>query len=161
MEAKLAVIKEDIIQGLGRFSGFAGFNKIIGQIYGLLYMSRGPLSLGQIAEQLGISKGNISLNVRSMEQWGLIRRFNKRGDRRDYYEVETDFWKVVRGILAARDEKEVEQALGTISDSLATIGGIDPDQKSDDVMFYKERLEYMQTFGNTLVGIAKAFLALK
>ena len=161
MEAKLNVIKDDLIQGLGRFSAFAGFNKIIGQIYGLLYMSREPLSLGEIAEQLEISKGNISLNVRSMEQWGLIHRFNKRGDRRDYYEVETDFWKVVRGILAARDEKEVEQTLGTVSDGLAAIGNIDPEKRNDDVMFYKERLEHMQTFGNTLVGVAKSFLSLK
>jgi len=157
---ELLKIKEDLIQGLGRFSSFAGFSKMTGQIYGLLYLSGEPLSLGQVAEQLDISKGNVSLNVRIMERWGLIRRFNKRGDRRDYYEVETDFWKVIRGILNERDKKEVDHTLDSVADGLAAIGNLDASEQTEEVAFYKERLEHMQEFGDTIAGMARAFLAL-
>ena len=160
MEDELLKIKEDIIQGLGRFSSFAGFNKITGQIYGLLYLSREPLALGQIAEQLDISKGNVSLNVRIMERWGLIRRFNKRGDRRDYYEAETDFWKVIRGILTERDKKEVDYTLDSVADGLAAIGKLDGGAQSEETAFYKERLEHMREFGDTIAEMSRAFLAL-
>ena len=161
MADDLEQLREDFIQGLARFSAFAGFNKIMGQIYGLLYLSREPVSLGQIAEQLQISKGNTSLNVRSMEQWGMIRRISKKGDRRDYYEAETDLWKVVRGILSARDEKEIEMMLRVIGDGLAASSDLDAARKSEDTAFYRKRLEQMQRFGDTLTGIAKSFLALK
>jgi DNA-binding transcriptional regulator GbsR (MarR family) len=157
---ELLKIKEDIIQGLGRFSAFAGFNKITGQIYGLLYLNREPLALGQIAEQLDVSKGNVSLNVRIMERWGLIRRFNKRGDRRDYYEAETDFWKVIRGILTERDKKEVEYTMDSVTDGLAAIGKLDAAAQTDEAVFYKERLEHMQEFGDTIAEMSRAFLAL-
>ena len=160
MEDELLKIKEDIIQGLGRFSSFAGFNKITGQIYGLLYLSRESLALGQIAEQLDISKGNVSLNVRIMERWGLIRRFNKRGDRRDYYEAETDFWKVIRGILTERDKKEVDYTLDSVADGLAAIGKLDGGAQSEETAFYKERLEHMREFGDTIAEMSRAFLAL-
>jgi DNA-binding transcriptional regulator GbsR (MarR family) len=160
VEDELLKIKEDMIQGLGRFSSFAGFNKITGQIYGLIYLSREPLSLGQVAEQLDISKGNVSLNVRIMERWGLIRRFNKRGDRRDYYEAETDFWKVIRGILTERDKKEVDHTMDGVMEGLAAIGRIEDSAQTEEVAFYKERLEHMQEFGDTLAEMAKAFLAL-
>ena len=160
MEDELLKIKENIIQGLGRFSSFAGFNKVTGQIYGLLYLNREPLALGQIAEQLDISKGNVSLNVRIMERWGLIRRFNKRGDRRDYYEAETDFWKVIRGILSERDKKEVEYTMDGVTDGLAAIGKLDEAIQSEEVAFYKERLEHMQEFGDTIAEMSRAFLAL-
>ncbi|MFC1978971.1 GbsR/MarR family transcriptional regulator [Chloroflexota bacterium] len=160
MEDELLKIKENIIQGLGRFSSFAGFNKVTGQIYGLLYLNREPLALGQIAEQLDISKGNVSLNVRIMERWGLIRRFNKRGDRRDYYEAEIDFWKVIRGILSERDKKEVEYTLDSVTDSLAAIGKLDEAMQTEEVVFYKERLKHMQEFGDTIAEMSRAFLAL-
>jgi len=160
VEGELLKIKEDIIQGLGRFSAFAGFDKITGQIYGLLYLNREPLSLSQIAEQLDVSKGNISLNVRVMERWGLIRRFNKRGDRRDYYEAETDFWKVIRGILTERDKKEVDYTLDSVADGLAAISKLDGAAQTEAVTFYKERLEHMQEFGDTIAEMARAFLAL-
>ncbi|MFC1951053.1 GbsR/MarR family transcriptional regulator [Chloroflexota bacterium] len=161
MKQDMEQIKDGFIQGLARFSAFAGFNKIMGQIYGLLYLSREPVSLGQIAEQLQISKGNTSLNVRSMEQWGMIRRISKRGDRRDYYEAETDLWKMVRGILAARDEKEIEQMLRVIADGLSAADSLDAEYKTEEAAFFKERLQQMQRFGDTLTGIAKSFLALK
>jgi DNA-binding transcriptional regulator GbsR (MarR family) len=159
VQDELLKIREDIIQGLGRLSSFAGFNKITGQIYGLIYLNRDPLSLSQIAEQLETSKGNVSINVRIMERWGLIRRLNKRGDRRDYYEAETNFWKVMRGILTERDKKEVDHTMDSVTDGLAAIGNLDAFELTEEAAFYKEQLEHMQEFGDTLAEMAKTFLA--
>jgi len=104
------------IEGAGNISatllGMVG--KVGGQIYALLFLSEEPLSLDAIAERLSVSKSNISINIRLLEDMKLVRKVWVKGTRRDFYEVErayprkvlTDFFDKIRG---------------TIKDSIATI----------------------------------------
>lgn len=158
MADELDKAKENLIQELGRLTSFAGFNKAMGHIYGLLYLSMEPVSLDEIAKQLGISKGNASLNIRAMVRWGLLQPISKKGDRRDYYQAETDFWKIIRDILTGRDKKEIDHILNAISDILASVSATGRAGQSPESRFYQERLERMLDFGNTINQIAKAFL---
>lgn len=160
MENTLEKAKEDLIQELGRLSGFAGFNKVMGQMYGLLYLNKEPVSLGEIAEQLGISKGNASLNIRYMERWGLIHPISKKGDRRDYYQAETDFWKIFRGILNERDKKEIEHTLHALKNIRESVSTPENEEESPERSLYQERLEHMLDFGNAAYQMLQAFLAM-
>lgn len=47
--------------------------KIMGQLYGLLYLSPKPLTLDEMAESLSISKGNVSINIRALERWNMVK----------------------------------------------------------------------------------------
>ena len=158
MADELVMAKENLIQEMGRLSSFVGFNKAMGQIYGLLYLSIEPISLGEIAEQLGISKGNASLNIRYMERWGLIQPISKKGDRRDYYQAETNFWKIVRDILTERDKKEIDHTLNAIASMLSSVSTAGNDETSNEIGFYKERLGHMLDFGNAINHMVQAFL---
>jgi len=71
------------------------FNKSLGQIYGLLYMSPTPLSLADIGKSLSMSKGNASINVRLLESWGAVTPVSVVGSRKDYYEANRDVQKIV------------------------------------------------------------------
>lgn len=62
-------------------------NKVGGQIYALLFLSRNPLSLDEIAETLKISKSNISINIRLLEDTKLVRKVWVKGSRKDFYEA--------------------------------------------------------------------------
>jgi DNA-binding transcriptional regulator GbsR (MarR family) len=150
--------REDLVQELGRLSAFAGFNKAIGQIYGLLYLSREPLSLTEIAERLGMSKGNASLNIKTMQRWGLIQPVDRKGDRQDYYRAETDFTKIVHDIINERDRKEIDHTLGAISSILTSIRA--SDDNNPDKPIYQERLEQMVEFGNAVDQMITAFLTM-
>ena len=161
MADELDKAKENLIQEMGRFSSFAGFNKAMGQIYGLLYLSMEPISLGEIAEQLGISKGNASLNIRTMVRWGLLQPISKKGDRRDYYQAETDFWKIIRDVLTGRDKKEIDRTLDAIAGILDSVSATGKAGQSSESRFYQERLGRMLDFGNTVNQIAKAFLTME
>jgi HTH-type transcriptional regulator, glycine betaine synthesis regulator len=158
MAEEISQAKEKLIQELGRLSSFAGFNKAMGQIYALLYLSPEPVSLGEIAEQLGISKGNASLNVKTMERWGLIQPISKNGDRRDYYQAETDFWKIVQDILNERDRKEIDHALKTLDDIYSLVKSTKNSEKNAQTRFYQERLSNMLDFGNAASQMVKAML---
>jgi HTH-type transcriptional regulator, glycine betaine synthesis regulator len=158
MANNLDKAREDLVQELGRLSVFAGFNKAIGQIYGLLYLSRDPISLTEIADRLGMSKGNASLNIKTMERWGLIQPVNKKSDRKDYYQAETDFTKIIRDIINERDRKEIDHTLSAISSLLTSIRA--SDDKNPEKQIYQERLEQMLDFGKAADQMITAFLTM-
>lgn len=158
MSNQLDKAKEELTHELGRLSSFAGFNKAMGQIYGLLYLSKEPVSLGEIADQLGISKGNASLNIRMMERWRVIQPVSKKGDRKDYYQAETDFWKIVHDIINERDRKEIDHTLNTISSISDLVKKITSADRSPESSFYNERLDRMMDFGNAISQMVQAFL---
>jgi DNA-binding transcriptional regulator GbsR (MarR family) len=160
MADELTKAREDLIRELGRLSSFAGFNKAMGQIYGVLYLSEKPISLTEIAGQLGISKGNASLNIKTMERWGLIHPINRSGDRQDYYEAETNFWKIIHDIITERDKKEIDHIIGAISSILDSVRESGSDKCNKENQFYQERLGKMVDFGNAVNQLMQASLTL-
>lgn len=107
---------ETFIQGAGQISAalLGMINKVGGQIYALLYLSEEPLSLDDIAEKLGISKSNISINIRLLEDYQLVRKVWVKGSRRDYYAAERTYpKKVIRDFL--------EKIRATLRDAISTI----------------------------------------
>jgi HTH-type transcriptional regulator, glycine betaine synthesis regulator len=149
---------ENLIQALGQLAENAGFNRMIGQIYALLYLSPTQLSLGEIAEKLGASKGNASLNTTSMERWGMIKRFNRPADRRDYYEADTDFWKVIRGIMRTREKKIMNDFRNSLAESLKEVKKHRGDKAGE---FYEERLKHMLDFTTMFTRMLNAYVALE
>jgi len=160
MSASLSAVREDFVLAMGRISSFWGFNKAMGQIYGVLYLNAGPLSLDDIAAALEMSKGNVSLNTRSLERWGLIRRVSQKSDRKDYYEAELDFWRIAKDILRERDKREFDQALAAVSRCLENVKRNDADDAKVESKFLEGRLANMKEFFDTLDTVARAFLAL-
>jgi DNA-binding transcriptional regulator GbsR (MarR family) len=151
-------VTDNLIQSLGQLAESAGFNRMIGQIYALLYLSPVQLSLGEIAEKLNSSKGNVSLNTQSMERWGMIKRFNRPSDRHDYYEADTDFWKVIRGILRNRENKLIGEFKTSVADSLQEIKKCERDEETK---FQAARLKHMMGFLNTFNRFFNAYMAME
>lgn len=154
-------IRDNMVQSLGHLAESAGFNRTIGQIYGMLYLSPVRLSLGEIAECLAISKGNISLNMRTMERLGLVRRYNRPADRRDYYEADVDFWKVIRGILRDREKKLINDIKKMLTESIKEVGKSAGSSADEETKFYRARLKHMLDFLNTFNRLFTAYLALE
>lgn len=89
---------------IGELAENFSFNKSLGQIYGLLYMSPTALSLPEIADTLKISKGNVSLNIRILESWGAVSHVSIHDSRRDFYQANTD----IKGLAL----KRLQEGLG-------------------------------------------------
>ena len=68
-----------------------GLGRMIGRVYALLYLTPKPISLEDIASSLAVSKASASITVRQLSSWHALRQVWVPGDRRDYYEAETDF----------------------------------------------------------------------
>jgi DNA-binding transcriptional regulator GbsR (MarR family) len=89
----LARARDGFIESAGKISAnmLGMVSKVGGQIYALLFLARNPMSLDDIAEVLNLSKGNISVNIRMLEGYGLARKVWVKGTRKDYYEVRRDY----------------------------------------------------------------------
>ena len=121
MDDKFLEARNHFIQGMSRISNFWGFSRARGAIYGAIYLSPENLSLGEIVEQVGVTKGAVSTNVRQLERLGMVHKKIQLGDRKDYYSAETDFWKIIKGILQEREKNEFDLALRTVDESLAMV----------------------------------------
>ena len=82
----------------------------MGQVFALLYLSPKPLCLDEIVEELGVSKASVSTTVRQLEEWSAVHHVWVKGDRRDFYEAETDFKAMLRHGVLAPLRKKMETA---------------------------------------------------
>jgi DNA-binding transcriptional regulator GbsR (MarR family) len=162
MNEQLTQAHENFIQGISRITNFWGFPKAMGAIYGAIYLSPAPLTLDDLVEQVGVTKGAVSTNVRMLERLGMIHKHVVIGDRKDYYTAETDFWKVAKGILQEREKSEFDTALQSVNDSLDMVqtAEIGPEE-TEIAAFYEQRMETMQSFFKTLDNIVATALALE
>jgi DNA-binding transcriptional regulator GbsR (MarR family) len=161
MSNTLEDVKNSVIEAIGRVTEFWGFSKIMGQLYGVLYMSPNPLTLDDMVRELSVSKGNVSINIRALERWNMVKPVWVKGDRKDYYEAETDFWKIVRGVLREREKKEFDQALSSVGSNLKKAQELHKAEKSAETAFTVERLKKLEDFIGTMDKFVGALLTLE
>lgn len=106
------------VDGLGTAAATSGIlSQLQGRIFALLYLRAEPLALEDIAAALGQSKSNVSVNIRGLVDWHLVRRVPTSGSRKDHYEAATNFWRVMQEIMERRFRWTVRQVLATIADT--------------------------------------------
>lgn len=161
MPTKLSQLKQDFTEGLSQISRFWGFPKGMGAIFAVLYLSPTPLSLDEIVTQTNLTKGAISTEVRSLARMGLVHRSSKLGDRKDYYEAESDFYKSIRSILKERQNNEFERALLSVRETLQKLeaGSVSGDEA--EVQFVYERVQALQEFFNAIDSLSNAVMKLE
>ena len=157
MEDSLKVVRQQFVQGMGEISRFWSFSPVMGRMYGLLYLSNEPLTADAIGEALAISKGNVSMNLRNLDRWGMIRKTRKKGDRKEYYEAQPNFIKIVVNILSERRNREFDRSLSIVGECLEQINGIG---KGKEVIFVRDRLLHMKQFFRTLDASVMTLLKL-
>lgn len=159
MPTSLARIKKDFVQGLSQISRFWGFPKGMGAIFAVLYLSPAPLSLDEIVHETGLTKGAISTEIRALARMGLVHRSSKLGDRKDYYEAETDFYAAIRSILKERQNSEFDRAIASVRETLETLEENWVDD--EEWLFVYERVKALQDFFDAIDRLAKAVVRLE
>jgi len=90
-----------------RIAQLLGYPKSLGEIYGLLYVSREPLAMDRIRERLHLSLGSASQGLKTLRGLRAVRTVYIPGERKDYYMAETFIRNLVGGFL----EEEVTPLL--------------------------------------------------
>jgi DNA-binding transcriptional regulator GbsR (MarR family) len=159
MPKKLSDIKKNFTQGLSEISRFWGFPKGMGAIFGVLYLSPGPLSLDEIVQETGLTKGAISTEIRALARMGLVHRSSRLGDRKDYYEAESDFYAAIRSILRERQNSEFDRALRSVRETLEILEENWVDE--EEWNFVYERVQALQDFFDAIDSLTRSVIKLE
>lgn len=157
-DQQLQEARQTLIDALGRQLEFWGFGRVMGRLWGLLYLQSEPVTLEEMAAALGIAKSNASTQIRNLERFGMVQKVVRKGDRHDYWQAETDFWKMIRTVLRQRQKREFDETFDLVRRSIA-LAERSPD--SPDREFVLRRLQHMQSYFNTLDRVVDAILALE
>jgi len=91
-----------------------GINRTVGQIYALVFLSDHPLNADEIAEALNFSRSNVSMGLKELQSWRLVRLSFKPGDRREYFEAPSDIWEIFKTLAEERRRREIEPTLSAL-----------------------------------------------
>jgi DNA-binding transcriptional regulator GbsR (MarR family) len=111
------------VDGMGAAAATSGvLTQLQGKIFGFLYLQPGALSLDEITDGLQQSKSNVSVQIRGLLDWQLVRQVRIAGSRKDHYEAATDFWRVMQEILERRFRWNLRQVLATAEETERALG---------------------------------------
>ena len=130
-----------------------GVGKVMAEIQALLFLSPTPLSLEEMSERLKTSRSNISLNVRALQDLGVVRKVIVPGDRKDYYAADGNLGRVVRRLAAKKKKRELDPALRIIDDALRAATA-SADRSRDET----HRLLELKVLLEGIAGIFEAFI---
>ena len=151
MNEDLSKARDTFIEGIGRLAATVGVSRVIGQLYAMLFLSEKPLCLDDMVERLKISKGNASLNIRKLESLGVAKRVWVKGDRKDFYEAELDFEKIIKGGLIDIARSRMKIALDAVTETEDLIkksrGNLNEEEKKKKELYLK-RLESAKEINN-------------
>src|SRR5277367_7201994 len=114
VDMELRKAQDTFIRRWGEMGQTWGINRTMAEIHALLYICALPLCTDDVMDRLNISRGNASMSLRALCDWGIIRRLHKRGERREYFESLGDVWEMFSIIAAERKRREMDPVLETI-----------------------------------------------
>jgi len=114
----LTPLSRTFVLHFGEMGSRWGINRTVGQIYALLYISPQPINADEIAETLAFSRSNVSMGLKELESWRLVKMQHLPNDRREYYSAPEDVWSIFRILAEERRKREIDPTLSMLRDAL-------------------------------------------
>lgn len=111
---RLADVEREFVELWGTMSSLWGVNATMARIHGALFITGQAMTMDDLMARLAISRGNVSMNLTKLLEWGLVKRVRQRGDRRDHYEALGDAWEMFTVVAAQRKRREIDPLLNTL-----------------------------------------------
>ena len=111
-----------------------GINRTVGQIYALIFVSPKPLNADEIADALEFSRSNVSIGLKELQSWRLVKLKHLAGDRREYFEAPGDVWEIFRVLAEERRRREIEPTLSMLRMALLETPTSDAERHAQERM---------------------------
>jgi DNA-binding transcriptional regulator GbsR (MarR family) len=134
--------KNKFIQTWGALGSQWGINKTMAQIHALLMVAPEALSMEEIMEELYISRGNASMNLRALMDWGIVYKELKPGERREFFVAEKDLDELAVKIAQERSRREIKPALKVLKD----VSSFSKEDNSTEAKTFREQTTKLYDF---------------
>jgi HTH-type transcriptional regulator, glycine betaine synthesis regulator len=166
LPANIRLAQDQFIATWGKMGAAWGISRTMAEVHALLYISGEPLCTDDIMERLQISRGNASMSLRALLDWGVANRVHKRGDRKEYFAAEQDVWTMFRAIVRQRLKLEVDPMLASLyeirdmTESLGSKGrGGTSGEQRELLKQHNARLEGMLEFFKIMDKLSHSFVS--
>jgi len=126
--------KSKFVSTWGSLGTLWGINKAMAQIQALLFISTKVLSMEDIMEELKISRGNTSMNLRLLMDWGIVTKEIIPGERKEYFSTEKDVQELARIIAKERSRREIKPVIKVLQE----VSSIEDDNTAKTKEFLKQ-----------------------
>lgn len=153
--------QDRFIAAWGQMAGAWGISRTMAEVHALLYITGESLNTDEVMDRLQISRGNASMSLRSLLDWGIVERAHRRGDRKEYFRAEQDVWALFRAIVRERLKREVDPLLASLYEIRDLTAPADRKiaRKPDDrVAQHNKRLDDMLGFLRTAENLGAGFV---
>jgi DNA-binding transcriptional regulator GbsR (MarR family) len=132
---------------VGNVIEFWGFKHNQGRVWALLYLRGTAMSATQMEDELGLSKGAVSMLVRDLERWGVVLRIRQPGTGAWHYRAETDLVRMVSRVIQEREGAFIARVRADLEEArrLAAHGGVG-----------RERLARLERIATLALGAERA-----
>lgn len=135
--------EDRFIEAWGRMGSVWGISRTMAEVHALLYITGEALCTDDVMARLEISRGNASMSLRALLDWGIVSKSHRRGDRKEYFQAEQDVWNIFRAIVRERMKREVDPLLvdlHELRDHTGDKGRVDPqlDARLDSMIGFFE-----------------------
>jgi DNA-binding transcriptional regulator GbsR (MarR family) len=110
----LESVEDEFVDLWNNMANLWGISPTMARIHGLLFICGAALSMDDIMARLAISRGNVSMNLSKLIEWGLVRRVHKKGNRKEYYQSLSDVWEMFTLVANQRKRREIDPILTTL-----------------------------------------------
>ncbi|MCC6661864.1 MAG: ArsR family transcriptional regulator [Phycisphaerales bacterium] len=158
--------QDRFVAAWGQMAAAWGISRTMAEVYALLHITGEPMCTDDVMARLQISRGNASMSLRSLQDWGIVTLVTRRGGPKDYkkyFTAEQDVWALFRAIVRERMKREVEPLLASLYE-IRDLTGIERDrsmtaEERRALVGHNQRLDAMLDFFKTLDKLGQRFIS--
>src|SRR4051794_11443427 len=98
-----------------------GFRKVLGRVWTVLFIAAEPLPAATIGDRLSMSAGSVSMTLTELQRWGVVHRVWRPGERKEFFEAETDFWRMISKVFDERERLLASSVRSRLEKPLALV----------------------------------------
>ena len=121
--AEQSLLEAEILaaDAVGDVIEFWGFRKALGRIWTSLFLAADAVAADTLAERLQMSSGAVSMALSELQEWAVVRRVWRPGQRKEFFEAETDFWKMISKVVRERERFLTESVKDRLTQASAIL----------------------------------------
>ncbi len=147
-------VVRQFVEHWGMMARAWGINPTMGELFAILYITGTDWTAEELRSWLHVSRGNVSMNLRELMAWGVVRKLHRPGERRELYQAETEVWTLFRRILKERKRRELDPTLSVL-DLIFRLSESEPAMQD-----LKSRVEPLRQFFGLIDAMAVRLLSL-
>ena len=135
-----------------------GLPKSVGEIFGVLFAFPKPLTMLDLVNRLGISKGSASQGLKMLRTLGAVREVDYNDDRKTYFEADVELKKLVGGFIREEIRPHLTSGQDKLKKLEKELSKIDDPELAE---FYEERIKRLKRWSgkaNLVLPLLQKFL---